>query len=278
MNQGAGRVERTREGDFMDPNLSDYRGCEIPPEIYDVAFGWDPAAEIERLLFVARESGMEPRSALELGCGTGRLLAALRERVDDAAGLELNPKMAAFAENKSGVAIHRGDMCDFELGRTFDLIYTSANTIRHICEPAGIAGLWRCIGEHLATGGVFVADLELGLAYESEKVGKPAHWMMSRGEALIHVKWEVAEPPEAIGRRTTIEWTFEKRERDNLQVWSERFPLRAYDAGEFIGFATGGGALELVGIFEPRDPYVLETPVERAIGRMMAVFRRAAAR
>ena len=72
------------------------RGTQIPPEVYDIAFGWGPEPEIERLLWACRSAGFQPDSALELGCGTGRLLRALRARGTDVAGLDLSLAMVAF--------------------------------------------------------------------------------------------------------------------------------------------------------------------------------------
>lgn len=251
--------------------------CTIPPEIYDIAFGWDPLPEVQRLLLLAREAGTEPRSALELGCGTGRLLAALRPLIADAAGLELSPEMAALAAKRSGAAIMVGDMTRFELVRRFDLIYTSANTIRHAIDDASVAGLWRCGAAHLEPGGVFIADLELGFADEAAKAGKPATWMLSRGETLVHVQWIVATPPDPVHRTVDIEWVFEAR-GPGAGLWRQRFPLRVFDAGEFVERATQEHALRLVGIFELRDPYLLPRPIEKAVGRSLVVLQRASPR
>ncbi|MEP0846128.1 MAG: methyltransferase domain-containing protein [Phycisphaerae bacterium] len=248
--------------------------CTISPEIYDIAFGWNPLPEVQRLLLLAREAGIEPRSALELGCGTGRLLAALRALCPDAAGLELSPEMAALAAQRSGAEIVVGDMTTFELGRRFDLLYTSANTIRHATDDASITGLWRCAAAHLNPGGVFIADLELGFADEAGKVGKPATWMLARGETLVHVQWIVATPPDPVSRTVEIEWVFEARGPQPGE-WRQRFALRVFDAGEFVQRATREHALGLVGIFELRDPYLLPRPIEKAVGRSLVVLQRA---
>ena len=156
----------------------------IPPHVYDITFGWDPGPEIERLLFCCREAGIEPRSALELGCGTGRLLRAIEQRVPVVAGLDLSPDMVAYARAQSAHPedIILADMSDFSLGRTFDLVFTSANTLRCVTDAVVIERMWRCIAAHLRPGGVFVADLEIGFAAEADSVGRPIGWTLSRGE------------------------------------------------------------------------------------------------
>ncbi len=44
-------------------------------ELYDIAFDWDLSAEVDWLV----ERLGRPRSVLEPGCGSGRMLAALAE-------------------------------------------------------------------------------------------------------------------------------------------------------------------------------------------------------
>jgi SAM-dependent methyltransferase len=255
-----------------DPSHAQEGG--IPAGIYDVGFGWDPEPEIDRLLFGCRQAGCEPQSALELGCGTGRLLRALRKRLPDVVGLDLNPAMVAFARLHGTVPVLLADMSDFACGGTFDLIYASANTIRCVTESEAIRRMWRRIAGHLNPGGVFIADVELGFAAEAEKVGQPVRWMMSRGEALVHVTWQVIQPPDPNTRCSSLAWTFELRRGDARQSWHEKFCLRTYDASEFLGIAATEGGLSAVGLYELRDPYLFETPAEKANGRMLVVLKR----
>jgi SAM-dependent methyltransferase len=249
-------------------------GYSIPAEMYDIAVGWDPQPEIQRLLLLARQAGVAPGSALELGCGTGRLLRALRREVPELCGIELSRSMAALARARDAGAILVGDMSDFALGRRFDLIFSSANTIRHVLTDDAIGRMWRCIEEHLEPGGVFIADLELGFGAEAGKVGRPATWMISRGEVTVHASWLVVEPPSAQTRCCTIEYTLEAREGMSPGRWQERFRLRTYDACEFLELASRSGGLEPRGLYEVRDPYLFETPAEKALGRFLAVLQR----
>ena len=253
--------------------LSGPDGTAIPPEVCDIAFGWDPTPEVERLLHCCRELGARPGSALELGCGTGRLLRALEGRVPELAGLDLSSAMIAYARGRTGAALHVADMSDFALGRRFDLIYTSANTIRCVTDADAIARLWHCVADHLVTGGVFVADLELGLAAQAAQVGQPIGWTMSRGEALVRVTWTVIEPASAATRCCRVEWVFELRDGETRQRWREEFPLRTYEAEEFVRLATTDGRLEASGMYLLRDPYLFETSVEKAAGRVLVVLR-----
>lgn len=280
-------------GDVREPPTSRPRtvgsrsGTDIPAEVYDIAFGWDPKPEIERLLFLCRAAGLAPRSALELGCGTGRLLAALRGRVPELYGLDLSPAMVEFARARlsdtAGAAVPpvntpqvvEADMSNFSLGRRFDLIYASANTLRWVCAPDATGRMWHCVGQHLRTGGVFVADLELGFAEEAGKLNQPATWTLSRGATLVRATWTVVEPPSPATRCCTVEWVFEVKRGQPPGCWRETFNLRTYDADEFLRLATTEGLLESRGFHLLRDPYLFETPTHRAVGRMLIILRRA---
>lgn len=280
--------------------LSDaaYDGCTIPPEVYEIGLGWDPAPEIDRLLFLARQSGLSVRSALELGCGAGRLLAAFPGDVGYLCGIELSSAMADLARRRlsqtgravaqsvpdggsqagPSEAIIAGDMTDFELNRKFDLIYTSANTIRHVSDDEALARFWRCVARHLAPGGVFIADTELGVDYERRQAGKPAAWTIARGEQSVRVAWQVVDPPSRERARSGIRWRFELESGGNepeaggkRRMWDDRFELRAFDAAEFVEIAEQGG-LVLRGLYELRDPHLLERSPRRFEGRGLVVF------
>ena len=69
-------------------------------------------------------------SVLELGCGTGRVLMQLAPRCAFIHGIDRSESMLAICRQKlhdarllpSKVTISAGDICDVQLGRTFDLI------------------------------------------------------------------------------------------------------------------------------------------------------------
>ncbi|GMU84399.1 MAG: hypothetical protein AMXMBFR47_42690 [Planctomycetota bacterium] len=255
--------------------------CEIPPEVYEIAFGWDPTLERDRFLALA---GHRPvRAALELGCGAGRLLAAVAERVDRVVGVELSPAMAGRAEARladAGLAsrcrVDVGDMSCVGFDGEFDLVYSSANTIRHVVDDSAIARLWSGIGRALRPGGAAVFDLELGIEYEAARVGAPAIWTLAAGEEEVRAAWEVVTPPCRTRRCSGIRWTFEHPCPGRPQRrYSQSFTLRAFDAADLVAFAAGA-AVEIDSFYEPRDPYLLAIDAAHASGRCLAVFRKTA--
>jgi hypothetical protein len=114
----------------------------------------------------------------------------------------------------------------------------------------------------------------LGFNAEAEKLDRPAHWMLSRGEVLVHVTWRVIQPPCAQTRCCMVEWVFESRLGQPRGTWRQQFTLRTYDADEFLRLATADGRLRTTRIDEIRDPYLIPTPAEKAVGRMLVVLQR----
>ena len=124
---------------------------------------------------------------------------------------------------------------------------------------------------------MFIADLELGLAAETENVNRPVHWMLSRGETLVHVTWCVTQAPSPSTRCSQVEWTFERRDpaqdAAKPRVWREKFRLRSYEPAEFLDLAAAHGHLSGRGLYEIRDPYLLERPADKISGRALVVLQ-----
>lgn len=251
--------------------FEDYRGCEIPPDVHARVFGWDPTPEIERLHFLAAEHGCRPRTALELGCGTGRLLRPLAERGVEVHGLELSASAAAYAREQSGCPVIVGDMTDFSAERRYDLIHSSANTIRHACRDAQVAGLWRGVRAALEAGGVFIADLEFGFAHEAAAVGKDAAWLLEHDHQRYRGVWRRIAAPCPESRCVRIEWLFERHRGGRREVWGEQFELRVFEADEFFARAAQVG-LTGNALYESRDPYLLPADPNGYAGRGLAVI------
>ena len=53
----------------------------------------------------------------------------------------------------------QGDMRVFDLGRTFDVVFITANSLLHLHEPEDLVSCFRSVRAHLAPGALFVFDV-----------------------------------------------------------------------------------------------------------------------
>ncbi len=111
---------------ILTDSVEQYRGLDA--ELYDSDYAtYDPSD----IAFYVEEATNCGSTVLELGCGTGRITIPIANAGIDIVGVEISPDMleiarAKVAEMPSVVAdritLAQGDMCDFDLGRTFDLV------------------------------------------------------------------------------------------------------------------------------------------------------------
>lgn len=102
-----------------------------------------------------------PRSALDAGCGTGRVGRELARRGVDVVGVDIDPAMLDTARRKApDVDWRLGDLAHIDLGRAFDAVVMAGNVMIFLApgsEGAVIANLAR----HLAPDGVLIAGFQL---------------------------------------------------------------------------------------------------------------------
>lgn len=108
-------------------------------------------AQIERAVAFVKQKGV----ALDVGCGTGRMMGVLDKHGFRTDGLDVSPAMIALArERHSEVRLYHADICRWELPRSYDLIVAWDSTW-HVPLGQQEAVLTKlCRG--LAAGGVLV--------------------------------------------------------------------------------------------------------------------------
>lgn len=116
-------------------------------------------------------------SVLELGVGTGRVAISLAREGFDVHGFDLSPAMVARANEKApddlNARLHLscGDMRDFDMGRTFALVFAAYGTFHHLLTADEQLSCLRAARRHLSEDGLFVCDLR----------------------SMLHVDWESGE-------------------------------------------------------------------------------------
>jgi SAM-dependent methyltransferase len=116
---------------------------------------------------------------LEIACGTGRILLALRRAGVDADGLDASPAMIGLLRDKAEAAglVVRAEVADmrrFDLGRRYRRIVCGFNGFAHCETTADQIACLRASLRHLEPGGALVVHMSYpGPAYWSEPEGRP---------------------------------------------------------------------------------------------------------
>lgn len=131
-------------------------------EVYDVIYrgrGKDYKTEAVEVAEHIRARRPDAESLLDVACGTGGHLVHLVEHFPHVEGLEYTGQMLSVAQRKlPGVRLHSGNMCDFELGRTFDVAISMFASIAYLRSVEQLNAAVTCIARHLTPGGVLVLE------------------------------------------------------------------------------------------------------------------------
>lgn len=98
-------------------------------------------------------------SVLELGSGTGALLAGLAQDMT-VTGVDQSPEMLSIAAKKVPEAtLVPGDITKFSLGTRFDVVICMFDTLNHVASFDGWLEVFERVHEHLVEGGLFIFDV-----------------------------------------------------------------------------------------------------------------------
>lgn len=140
---------------------------QLEASIYDKVYA-GLTADVPFWQEFALECCGEKGEALELACGTLRVMLPVAEVGVRVTGIDESPYMLDLAYKKienaaedvrRRITIQQGDVRSFELGRQFNLIYIPFNTFGLLLTIQDQLAALACIKKHLAPGGVFALDV-----------------------------------------------------------------------------------------------------------------------
>lgn len=142
-----------------------------------------------RLLLAHQQ--IEPRSALDVCCGTGAITEMLAREGWAMAGVDLSAPMIERARAKAMLAgldidYHVSDVAEFVSPRLYDAAYSFFDSLNYIVEPERLAAAIARVGRALPPGGSFVFDLNTAYAFEAGMFDQEA--MSSRRK--LRYKWK----------------------------------------------------------------------------------------
>jgi ubiquinone/menaquinone biosynthesis C-methylase UbiE len=98
------------------------------------------------------------RAWLDVACGTGRHLSFLRDHFD-VTGVDASREMLRVARHRlPGVRLILGDMRNFRLARTFDVVSCLYSAIGHLRTEQDLAATFSNFARYLKPGGVAIVE------------------------------------------------------------------------------------------------------------------------
>jgi SAM-dependent methyltransferase len=237
--------------------VTDYAGFSL---FYDQIMG-DRSEEVDRLRSQIRRHHQGARSLLELGCGTGAIIAGLGDEFT-ATGLDRSPEMLAVAaERLPSAKLVRADMTSFDLDARFDVVICVFDTLNHLPRFSQWLALFERAYEHLDDGGLFIFDVNTAGRLRGLE-GPPAYFDEVDGNAVLMT----VEPA---GDSLWLWETriFEHQGGNQYRLYHERI----HERGEPLGRIRAA----LADRFELLEESSLDgTPVSDESDRVFFVYRR----
>ena len=178
------------------------------------------------------EEGIHDGLALELGCGTGRMMEKMAEAGFDMIGVDSSLDMLQIARERSGSLPYpllylQQDMREFELYGTVRTVFSICDSLNYILDPEELTQVFRLVSNYLDPGGIFLFDFntehkyrdvmgETTIAEDREDVSFIWYNEYDREEHLNYIDLNV----------------FVKEEEDLYRKFTEQHVQRGYELEE----------------------------------------------
>lgn len=217
-------------------------------EMYDIAFDWDTAPEVEclRQLFT-RWVPRPVRTVYEPFCGAGRLALPLARAGFRVAGADLNSAMLELGAKKAAAAgiemeLACADVCEY--APPCEAVVTLIDSFRHlpIAAAARALKLWAracgAAGGQPGEQGVIV--IGMGIAKDDADQSPPEDWEVSRGGITVRTVVEMIHgaDPEVEDMRATMHARYPD---GSTREVSTRSPMARYTYERFETLAGACG-------------------------------------
>ena len=126
------------------------------------AFGWNYYPEIfgQQLLLWLERHHVQPKTCLDLGCGTGILCEILHQNGIKAAGMDFSSGMIDIArQGNPEIRYEVADMITYCPDQQFDLVTCTGDALNHIRQLTDVQKIFQNVHRYTAPGGYFIFDI-----------------------------------------------------------------------------------------------------------------------
>jgi SAM-dependent methyltransferase len=127
---------------------------------YDTIYSFkDYDAEAKQLMQkIEQEKGSDGNRLLDVACGTGMHVQYLRDYFE-VQGIDLDEELLAIARKRNpGIEFHHGDMVEFDLGQSFDVIICLFSSIGYVRTLDRLKNAINSMANHLIDGGLMIIE------------------------------------------------------------------------------------------------------------------------
>ena len=204
--------------------------------------------------------GLQPKTIIDLGCGTGSIALPLAKKGYDVIGVDLSYEMLTEADHKAmeeGVSVRFAcqDMTELELGEEADCILSLCDSMNYLTEDGQLEDAFRSIAQHMKKESLFLFDMNTEYKFK-EVLGQNVFGSAEEHAAYI---WENDYDEEEKINEYYVSFFIEKE--NGLYERVEEFHYeRAYSVEEIKEGLQAAG-MELLEIM---DGYSFDAPHEES--------------
>jgi SAM-dependent methyltransferase len=217
------------------------------PEYYDIVYDVDTEAEVDLLLRIAHEAGVEPESILEPACGGGRLLRGFARRGFTVCGFDRNERSVDYARERLDAdhleaAVFRAALDDFSISKSCDFAHCTLSTFKYMLDEEEVLRHLRCMAAAIRVDGLYVVGLHLVDTTTDDVFVE--RWSGARQNTRVGVRLSY-DPPDLKKRREEVRLKLTVTlPQQQPQHYYSQWQWRSYDPAQLSALVERSPAWE----------------------------------
>ena len=161
----------------------------------------DYSGEVDFVLNLARRFGLQPKTILDMGCGTGRHLFELARLGMKGDGFDLSREMLQKARTRLAgldIEVAEGDLRTFRNGKRYDLVLAMFAVMGYLTTNDDLLAGCKTACKHLGQGGLFIFDGWFGPAVLAQQPEERTHQYKIGNQTVVRKGTPSLDPMEQI--------------------------------------------------------------------------------